>query len=172
MPNTITAPVASVEELLVALASLQDIEKDAKADFEAAMKALPEFQVLTTAQRSIEDIREALRAKFTEPGQIKTSAGTVSLVAARSVEYPADAVRLFAPEVAALVIKQIPAREEVDRIALERAVKAGIKAGNLAPDTMAKLETKATIRELTPKFTIKLAEPAAPAVTSAEAAPF
>ncbi|GEM_PF-6748178 len=152
-----------IERLLRHLATLQDIETDSKASLEAT----DAYRALTAAQRSIADTRDAIRALLTEPGKVETSAGTVSLVAARSVEYPVDAVRLYAPEVAALVIKQIPAREEVDRVALEKAVKAGMKAGTLEPDTLAKLESKAVVKELLPRFTIKLAEP-----VTQEATPF
>jgi stage III sporulation protein SpoIIIAA len=150
-----------IERLLQMLAHLQGIEADAKADLEAS----DAYKAVTAAQRSIADTREAIRALLTEPSKVETSAGTVTLVAARSVEYPVDAVRLYAPEVAALVIKTIPAREEVDRTALEKAVKAGMKAGTLAPDTLEKLESKATVKELTPRFTIKLADPVAQELT-------
>lgn len=163
---------ATVEDLLRRLAEQEAEEKAANAALDAVLELLPERLRLVVAQQEIAELKGALRDLLSEPGKIETSAGTVSLVAARSVEYPAEAVRLFAPEVAALVIKQIPAREEVDRVALERAVKAGIKAGTLGPDTLAKLETKATIRELSPRFTIKLSEPGQAPAPSAEAAPF
>lgn len=144
-----------IENLLTRLAEL-------RADEQAIRKALDatqEAQDLKSTQEMLKETEQAIRALLTEPGKVETSAGTVSLVAARSVEYPVDAVRLYAPEVAALVIKTIPAREEVDRTALEKAVKAGMKAGTLAPDTLEKLESKAIVKELTPRFTIKLAEP-------------
>lgn len=172
MSETIACFVTTAEELLRRLAEQEAEEKAAKASLDAVLELLPERLRMVVAQQEIAELKGALRDLLSEPGKIETSAGTVSLVAARSVEYPADSVRLFAPEVAALVIKQIPAREEVDRVALERAVKAGIKAGTLAPDTLAKLETKATIRELSPRFTIKLAEPVQAPAPSAEAAPF
>lgn len=143
-----------IEFLLRQLAGQQAEEAHAKALLESSA----EYLNLTAIQQAAAKTRDAIRALLTEPGKVETSAGTVSLVAARSVEYPVDAVRLFAPEVAALVIKTIPAREEVDRTALEKAVKAGMKAGTLAPDTLAKLESKATVKELTPRFSIKLAE--------------
>lgn len=148
-----------IESLLRKLAILRASEAGAKLALEAALAELPEQSAYSEARQAVAETEQAIRALLTEPGKVETSAGTVSLVAARSVEYPVDAVRLFAPEVAALVIKTIPAREEVDRMALEKAVKAGMKAGTLAPDTLAKLESKATVKELTPRFTIKLAEP-------------
>ena len=144
-----------IESLLRQLADLQSAETVLKV----AVEQTQEYRNLTATQNAIAQVREALRASMEHPGKFECSAGTVSLVAARSVEYPVDAVRIFAPEVAALVIKTIPAREEVDRTALEKAVKAGMKAGTLAPDTLEKLESKAVVKELTPRFTIKLAEP-------------
>lgn len=149
----------TVAELLGKLAALNEQEGALKNRLDEIVAALPENVELSKVAEQIAETRTALRALLTEPGKIETPNGTISLVAKRSITYPPEAVRMFAPEVAALVIKKIPAREEVDRVALERAVKAGIKAGTLEADALKKLEAKAEIVELTPAFSIKLAEP-------------
>lgn len=149
--NTKTA-----EELLVRLHVLNAAINTTSEALKKAIEELPEKAKLLELETQRKGVNEELRALFTEPGKLETPAGKVSLVAARKVEHDPDAVRLFAPEIAAAVIKKIPAREEVDRVALERALKAGIKAGNIEPDTLEKLLTRAKITEIAPAFKVEL----------------
>lgn len=141
---------------LIRIAASLEVEiKHGNDKLEAAVAALPEKVELEALKTMHDQARGALRGLFDEAGgKVETEAGKVELIPQARVEYTAESVRLFCPELAPLVIKKIPEREEVDKTTLERMVKAAVKNETLESDTLEKLKSKAIVTKLAPRFVI------------------
>lgn len=147
IPSEVLAAFAGTAEAELKKRVTDLLTKIREADAAAAsaqrvVAATPEGQALAALQSQAASYRAELQDLLKEAPVVETPAGKAGYQERRSITYRPSAVR----ELAGQAIAMLCVKETVDATALKAHVKAGIKAGTVAPDLLEQIEARADVK--------------------------